>query len=96
MTVLVTLECEVKSEHVAEVPALLRDVLPSTRAFEGCIKVTCYLSQDKRKLLLVEDWTSKEAQEKYLAWRVTTDHGKQLLAMFAAPPDIRVYDPLNL
>jgi quinol monooxygenase YgiN len=96
MTVLVTLEAEVKSEHVAELPALLEAVLPSTRAFEGCGTVKCYLSQDKRKLLLVEDWDSKEAQQKYLAWRLTTDHGKQLVAMFVAPPEIRYYDPLNL
>lgn len=96
MTVLVTLEAEVKSEHVGGVPGLLRELLPSTRGFAGCGVVKCYMSQDNRKLFLVEDWDSKEAHEKYIAWRVTTDHGKQLLAMFAGPPDIRYFDPMNL
>lgn len=96
MTVLVTLEAEVKREHVAELPALLEAVLPSTRAFEGCGTVKCYMSEDNRKMLLVEDWASKEAQQKYLAWRLTTDHGKQLVAMLVAPPEIRVFEPMNL
>jgi quinol monooxygenase YgiN len=96
MTVLVMLEAEVKSEKVAEMPALLAALLPSTRSFAGCGKVNAFLSQDGRKLLLVEDWATKEDYEKYGAWRVTTDHGKQLIAMMAGPPDIRYFDPLNV
>jgi quinol monooxygenase YgiN len=54
------------------------------------------MGQGNRKLLLIEDWDSKEAQQKYLAWRLTTDHGKQFLAMLATPPEIRYFDPMNL
>jgi quinol monooxygenase YgiN len=96
MTVLVTLEADVKSDRVAELPALLQALLPSTRAFEGCGKVNGYLSQDGRRLILVEEWASKEAYQKYGAWRVTTDHGKQLAAMFEGPPEFRYFDPLNV
>jgi quinol monooxygenase YgiN len=95
MTVLVTLEAEIKATNVAELPRLLRDLLPSTRAFAGCRRVSGYLSQD-RKLLLVEDWDSVEAHQKYGAWRVSTDHGKQLMAMFVGDPIIRYFNPLDV
>lgn len=96
MTVLVTLEAEVKSEHVGDVPGVLRAVLPTTRSFAGCGSVKCYMSQDNRKLLLVEEFDSKEAHQKYITWRVTTDLGKQLLSMFVGGPEIRYFDPMNL
>jgi quinol monooxygenase YgiN len=96
MTVLVTLEAPVKSASVADLPRLLRELLPSTRAFAGCRLVSGYLSEDGRNLLLVEEWESKDAHEKYGAWRVTTDHGKQLMAMFEGPPIIRYFGPLDV
>lgn len=96
MTILVTLEAPVKSSSAADLPRLLRELLPSTRAFPGCIKVSGYMSDDGRKVFLVEDWESKEAQQKYGAWRVTTDHGKQLMAMLEAPPTFRYFDPLDV
>jgi quinol monooxygenase YgiN len=96
MTVMVTLEAEVKSESVAALPGLLRALLPSTRSFAGCRGVSGYLSQDKRTLLLVEDWDSRDAHEKYGAWRVTTDHGKQLMGMFAGPPKFGYFDVLDV
>lgn len=96
MTVLVTLEAPIKSSNAAELTRLLRDLLPSTRAFAGCLKVTCYLSEDSGTLLLVEDWESKQAHQKYGAWRATTEHGKQLMGLLEAPPTIRYFDPLGV
>lgn len=96
MTVLVTLEAPIKSSSVADLPRLLRELLPSTRAFAGCGKVSGYLSEDGHTLLLVEEWESKQAHEKYGAWRVTTEHGKQLGAMFEAPPTFRYYTMLDV
>jgi len=96
MTVLVTLEAPVKSSSVADLPRLLRELLPSTRAFAGCGKVSGYLSEDGKTLILVEYWESKDAQLKYGAWRVTTEHGKQLRAMLEGPPIIRYFDPLDV
>jgi quinol monooxygenase YgiN len=96
MTVLVTLEAPVKSASVADLPRLLRELLPSTRSFAGCRKVSGYLSEDGRSVFLVEEWDSKDAYQKYGAWRVTTDHGKQLMAMFEGPPTFRYFGPLDV
>lgn len=96
MSVMVTLEADVKSTSVAELPAMLKALLPSTRAFAGCRKVDVYLSQDGRKLLLVEDWDSKEDQLKYGAWRVTTEHGRQLMGMLEGPPRFGYFDKLDV
>jgi quinol monooxygenase YgiN len=96
MTVLVLLEAKVKPQRANDVTRLLRELLPSTRSFPGCQRVSGYLGQDGTTLLLVEDWESKAAQEKYLTWRVTTEHGKQLMALWEGPPTIRYFDPLEV
>jgi quinol monooxygenase YgiN len=46
--------------------------------------------------VLVEHWDSKEAQQKYWAWRMTTDHGKQLGPLLDGPPSVRYFNPLDV
>jgi quinol monooxygenase YgiN len=46
--------------------------------------------------VLVEHWDSKEAHQKYSAWRAPTDHGKQLGALIDGPPSNRYLNPLDV
>lgn len=70
MSVTVTLEFPIKPERVEEFKALLNDLLVDTRAFEGCQRVDVYQDQERPgDILLVEDWASKNHQQKYQAWR---------------------------
>ena len=70
MVVTVTLEFSVRLERADEFKILLRELLPDTRSYEGCLKVDVYQGHDDpRTIYLVEDWESKVHQQKYQAWR---------------------------
>ena len=57
MVVTVTLAFSIKPDRVEEFKALLKDLLPDTRAFEGCQRVDVYQDQDNPGYIyLVEDW----------------------------------------
>ena len=96
MTVLTLVEAKIKPQRANDVTRLLRDALPSTRAFGGCRVVAANLSEDSASFVLVEQWDSKEAHQKYSAWRATTDHGKQLGALLDGPLNIRYFNPLDV
>jgi quinol monooxygenase YgiN len=95
MTTLVILDAPTKGGNAAELSSVLRELLPGTRSFVGCHKVSAHLSQDGKTMMLVEEWDSRQAYEKYSAWRVTTDIFKQLVAQLAGPANIRFFDPLD-
>ena len=70
MSVTVTLAFSVKPERADEFKSLFKELLPDTRAYDGCQNVDVYQDQDNPGLIyLVEDWDSKEHQQKYQAWR---------------------------
>jgi quinol monooxygenase YgiN len=96
MTVLTLVEAKIKPQCANDLTSLLRELLPSTRAFAGCKSVAVDLSEDGVSLLLVEHWDSKEARQKYAAWRMTTDHGRQLGTLLDGPLSIRYFRPLDV
>jgi quinol monooxygenase YgiN len=96
MTILVLVEVKVKPQCLNELTTLLRELLPATRAFPGCESVAAALSEDGNSLTLVERWGSKEDRQKYASWRMTTDHGRQLVALLDGPLSIRYIDPLEV
>ncbi|MAQ12842.1 MAG: antibiotic biosynthesis monooxygenase, partial [Chloroflexi bacterium] len=70
MPVTVTLAFSVIPERAEAFKALLRELLPDTRAYEGCLKVNVYEEQENPgRIYLVEDWESKAHQQRYQAWR---------------------------
>ena len=70
MAVTVTLEFSVVLGRAEEFKILLRELLPDTRSYEGCLKVDVYQGQDNPEIIyLVEAWESKAHQQKYQAWR---------------------------
>jgi len=58
---------EGKFESLAQV---LKEALPDTRAFDGCIELDVYQEQGTNTFTLVEDWASFEHYDRYLAWRM--------------------------
>jgi quinol monooxygenase YgiN len=96
MTVLTLVEAKIKPQRANDLTDLLRELLPSTRSFAGCKSVAADLSEDGVSFVLVEHWDSKEAQQKYWAWRMTTDHGKQLGPLLDGPPSVRYFNPLDV
>jgi len=50
----------------------LREALPDTRSFEGCISLAVHVDREAGAILLIEDWRSLADYDRYLAWRVET------------------------
>ena len=50
----------------------MKDALPDTRAYEGCLSVDTYIDESTNTVHLIEDWESLDDQAKYLNWRIET------------------------
>ena len=73
MSVLVNLQLNVKPGQVPALLDVFRELLPGTRAYEGChwVKLAKQLEHDN-VLEPVSQWDSKEHYDAYLKWRVDT------------------------
>ena len=92
MSVMVTAEFVLKPETADQVIQTMIEILPDTRAYDGCQSVKSYYEKETHSLLLVEIWESSEHQQKYLGWRVETGLVDQVGAMLAAPPAFRTFE----
>ncbi len=93
MTCTVLLELNVKPEFVDTAIAGLDGLLPSTRTFEGCVEVYAHQNQDDPcNIVAIEVWESREAYEKYFAWRTETGVIGQLAEWITGEPSIRYFD----
>lgn len=64
----------------------LIEIIPATRAFEGCNSITFTEVQDSPgSLLLIEDWDSHESYESYKTWR--REGGTSVLGSSLVDPD---------
>jgi quinol monooxygenase YgiN len=98
MSVLVVHVASVRPEKVEAARARYAELLPVTRAYDGCEGVTLHLDQDAPgKLLLLERWASRAQYEAYVAWRMTRQDevaaGKKLGT--GEPPSVRIFDDLE-
>jgi quinol monooxygenase YgiN len=66
----ITFVLNLKPELSEQISAGFAEALKDTRAFDGCRSVNIYKNdEDPNKILLLEEWDSREHYEKYLAWR---------------------------
>ena len=92
MSVMVTAEFKLKSETAEAVIQTMTDILPDTRAYDGCQSVESYYETETYSLLLIEIWESSEHQQKYLGWRVETGLVEKVGEMLAAAPEFRTFE----
>ena len=96
MAVLMLLEVTAKAECVSELKSFLKERLPETRAFDGCQSLTSYLNvDDGRTVVIVERWETKEAHQKYMAWRAETGGRAHLQSMLEGTPKVRYFEALE-
>ena len=96
MSVLVLLEAQVKSEDVSDMKSYLAEILPDTRAYDGCQRIDVYVdTEDTGNMVLVEHWDSRAHYEKYLAWRKETGVLDKIGTMLAEPPSIRYFERID-
>ncbi len=93
MSVMVLLEAPVKSEDVSNMKSFMAEILPDTRAYDGCRGIDVYFdTAAEGKMVLVEHWDSRAHHEKYVGWRTETGAMDKLGAMLAGPPSIRYFE----
>ena len=97
MVVMVTLEFSVLLERADEFKMLLRELLPGTRSYEGCLKVDVYQGHDDpRTIYLVEDWESKVHQQKYQAWRDASGIAEVIGPFLTDKPRFNYFDKQDI
>ena len=97
MPVTVTLAFSVIPERAEAFKASLRELLPDTRAYEGCQKVNVYEEQENPgRIYLVEDWESKAHQQRYQAWRDESGIARAVGPFLASEPRLNYFDKQDI
>ena len=87
MAVISILDLHLKADALDAAPALLRETLAATRAFEGSLGVDVALdADDPTHYLLVEKWESLAHDDAYRACRATPEGQHELGSLAAAAP----------
>ena len=68
----------------------LSEILPDTRAFDGCQDLQVYQEGDGEALVFIEYWDSAAHYQRYLDWRTESGVLNQLVDLLAEPPVIRI------
>ena len=69
---LVIVSFPAKADTLETLKNAMKDALPDTRAYKGCISVDTYIEDSTNTVHLIEDWESLDHQSKYLNWRIET------------------------
>jgi quinol monooxygenase YgiN len=93
MTITALLDLQLQVASLADAPALLREVLADTRAFDGCLGVDVIVdSNDPAHMIVVETWASRAHDDAYRAWRLTEAGQSPLGTLLAAPPTLSWFE----
>ena len=95
MSVIVTFDVTAKAGQEDALRTLFKETLPDTRKFEGCISVAIHSENDHPgTVFMVEEWSSRSAYDKYLAWRGERGDFEKLMNLIQGEPVIRFFDRL--
>lgn len=96
MATAVTIDLSINPDQVDEFLALIKEIAPATRAYDGCQLFDIWKDQDVAgRVLFYEVWDSRPHQETYLAWRTETGLMDKIGPYLAAPPTISYYDKFD-
>jgi quinol monooxygenase YgiN len=85
VAVVALLDLRIKPESVPGAREFVEDVLVATRAFPGCLGVDVLVDvSDSAHLLLLERWSSLDADQAYREWRATAEGASGLTAIASA------------
>ena len=95
MSITVLVEANLKDNGAFD--ALMREILPDTRAYDGCEGLTIQRNlDDSANIVLVEHWESRAHYEKYLKWRDETGVLAKIGELIDGPPKIRMYSMVGV
>lgn len=88
-SIVVTLTLQIKPDLVDDFCAGMPATLVETRAFPGYIDVKMYRSaDDPNRLIMIEEWESREAYRRYVDWRRGSGAMDGFDALLTAPPQL--------
>lgn len=94
-TVTITLVLTLKPEANAPFCAGLSSMLGDTKKFPGCQGIRVLKNKaDADQLIFIEEWTSEDDYNKYIAWRTERGDMDSMAAALAAPPKLDVWPVL--
>lgn len=90
MSIMVLVQAKINPEFTHEMKSYLAQILPDTRAYDGCHFIDLYFDTDKpNNMVLVEKWDSREHYQKYHAWRTQTGVIDKIRSMVDGSASIR-------
>lgn len=93
MTCQVILEFKAKKDSIEGIRSFLREILPDTRGYEGCVGLNITQNQDDpTAFAVVEQWDTRKKYEAYLQWRVDSGVMNKLAEMMDGEPSIRFFN----
>lgn len=92
MATTVVLELRAKAGTGSDLNRAFKEILPDTRAYDGCMGVDVYRNDDDADvIMLVEQWESRAHYERYLAWRTESGMLAQFGEALDGGPSIRYF-----
>ena len=91
MSTLVLVEAKVKDGSADALEALMTKILPDTRSYDGCERITVNFDEARGTIVLIENWGSETQYQKYLDWRKETGVLDEIVSHLAEPPSIRFF-----
>lgn len=93
MPVTVLAQLKTKPGLVEDVLHGLKELLPETRAFAGCLGIHIVRDlDDPDSFALIEEWEERANHEAYLAWRTEEGTLAGMMDVLAEPPRFTYYE----
>ncbi len=98
MSIVVTLEAEIKPGETDNLLNLLSKHLRETRKYPGFVDISIHLEKDSQHVLFYQNWQRFEDYdyEAYLGWRAETGVLAELKQKLRSEPVIRYFENANI
>jgi len=97
MSITAFTELNVKPEAVADLKAILKEILPDTRSFDGCRGVEVYSDKENDSIImLLSQWDSRDHHARYVEWRAETGVLDRMGVTLAGPPVGRYFEQVDI
>jgi quinol monooxygenase YgiN len=96
MAVMAVLEVTARLDAVEELQATMRELVPGTRSFEGCLGIAlCAAVDDPAQIMFIEHWASRAHHERYVAWRRERGEADSFVKLCVGPPKVRYFNDIE-
>jgi len=93
MTCQVILEFKAKADEIENIRNYMREILPDTRSYDGCVGLNITQNMDEpTSFAVIEQWDTRQQYETYLQWRTDTGVLGKLAEKMDGEPSIRFFN----